>query len=185
MTALADRPLSGLTLRPLPDPEGSSIATGPYPASTGSLESKRHLTIDVGGAERWQRPALVQYVEAELNALLELSDGWDGRRAHAVTIPAIQATVHVLAVVTNETSAPPQLFPLPDGGIQVEWHVGGNSIEIEIDAEGEPHVLAQTSDGETIVEGVIALEQADARLLEARNFLQTLSARLAHVLTPA
>ena len=142
----------------------------------------RRLTIDLAGVERWQRPAFVQYIEAELNSLLELRDGWDGRRACAITLSATEATIRLLAALMDETAAPPQFFPLPDGGLQVEWHVGGNSIEVEVDAQGEPHLLARASDGTTIVEGVIALGEPNPQLLMARNFLQGLSARLAHEL---
>jgi hypothetical protein len=186
MTALADHPAaSGLTLRPLPEPGRSTIGIAPYLPLAGAAEPTRRLTIDLAGVERWQRPAFVQYIEAELNSLLELRAGWDGRRARAITLLATEATVRVLASLMNDTSAPPQLFPLPDGGLQVEWHVGGNSIEVETDASGEPHLLARASDGTMIAEGAIVLGEPDAQLLTTRNFLQGLSQRLAHVLTHA
>lgn len=186
MSAIADRPVgSGLTLRPLPEPRQSTIAIGPYLSTAAAEGLVRRVTIDLAGIERWQRPAFVQYIEAELNGLLDLRAGWDGRRAHAITIPATEATVRVLASLMDETSAPPQLFPLPDGGLQVEWHVGGNSVEVEIDASGEAHVLARTHDGATVADGVIALGEPDAQLLATRAFLQALSTRLAHVLAHA
>lgn len=126
------------------------------------------------------RPCSAHRTVARLNSLLDLRDGWDGHRAHAVTIPATEATVRVLASLMDETSAPPQLFPLPDGGLQIEWHVGGNSIEVEIDAGGEPCVLARTHDGATVADGVIALGEPDAQLLATRGFLRALSTRLEH-----
>lgn len=180
-SALADYPAaSSLTQRPLPEPERSTIAITPYLPADRASQPARRLTIDVSGVERWQRPAFVQYIESKLNELLKLRDGWDGRRARAVTVSAAEATVRLLAALMDESTAPAQFFPLPDGGLQVEWHVGGNSVEVEVDAQGEPHLLASTSDGTTIVEGVIALGEPDPRLLMARRFLQRLSAQLAH-----
>jgi hypothetical protein len=162
---------------------GSVVAAEHFfidPPDTGA----RRLTIDLPGTERWRRPPFVAYVEAGLNSLLELRDGWDGRRARAITIPAVQSTVQVLAALMNEASAPPQFFPLPDGGIQVEWHVGGNDIEVEIDSGGEAHVIAQTSDGADVTEGIATPDRPEV-LSSAREFLQLLSARLARVPTSA
>jgi len=181
MSALADRPALSLTQRPLPEPPRSTIAVAPYLPADSNSQPARRLTIDLAVVERWQRPALVQYIESKLNELLELRDGWDGRSARAVTVPVAEATVRLLAALMDESTAPPQFFPLPDGGLQVEWHVGGNSVEVEVDAQGEPHLLASTSDGTVIVEGVVALGEPDPRLLTARRFLQRLSARLARL----
>src|SRR5579875_3968160 len=114
MSALADRPAaSSLTLRPLPQPERSTIAVAPYLPADRASQPLRRLTLDVAGVERWQRPALVQYIESQLNDLLELRDGWDGRRARAITLAATEATVRLLAALMDESTAPPQFFPLP------------------------------------------------------------------------
>ncbi len=182
MTVLANGPVaSGLTMRPLPRPALSTVDAAErfFVSTRGQLI--RRLTIQVPGTEPWSRPWFVEYVEAELNELLGLGEGWDGRRAGPITDAAVQGTIDVLAALMNETSAPPQLFPLPDGGLQVEWHVGGNDIEVEIDAGGEAHVLAETADGATVAEGVVHRGEIDARLVAARDFLQRLSARLGRV----
>lgn len=179
MTALADRPsASGLTLQPQPGPDRSTIAIAPFASGAASERLDRYLTIDLAGVERWQQPAFVSYLETVLNDLLRLDDGWDGRRARAIRREAVESTVRVLSSLMTETSAPPQLFPLPDGGIQAEWHVGGSSIEAEIDGNGEAHVLALTADGATIAEGEVPIGEPDPQLLLARHFLQLLSARL-------
>lgn len=181
MSALADRPqASGLTLRPLPAPQLGSVVAAEHLFIDVPDAGARRLTIAVSGAERGVRPRFVEYVEAVLNNLLELRDGWDGRRARAITTPAVQVAVQLLATLMNDASAPPQFFPLPDGGIQVEWHVGGNHIEVEIDRDGEAHVLARASNGAYVTEGIVTQEAPEV-LSSARDFLQELSARLARV----
>jgi hypothetical protein len=181
VSALADRPMaSGLTLRPLPAPQLGSVSAAEHFFIDSPDTTARRLTIEVPGTERWLRPWFVEYVEAGLNGLLELRDGWDGRRARAITTAAAQSTVEVLAALMNDASAPPQLFPLPDGGIQAEWHVGGNHIEVEIDGDGEAHILAQDIDGAYVAEGIITPEHPEV-LMSAREFLQVLSARFARV----
>ncbi len=186
MSALADRSAAtGLTLAPTPKAGHATIATGACFPIAAPGQRARRMTISVAGVEGWQRPPLVQYIEAELNQLLELRAGWDGRRARPVTLAAVKSTVRVIDSLMNDGSAPPQLFPLPDGGVQIEWHVGGNSIEVEIDGGGEAHVLAQGSAGDIVAEGMIAPGEGGAQLLAARGFLQALSARLAHASTHA
>lgn len=174
MSALAERPTSGVTLQELPSPSESSAVA---PTSTSS--TPRRITLEVPGLDPWQRPDVVGYMEARLNELLALPPDWDGRRAVEVADSAVETTVNVLNAVMEPRSAPPQFFPLPDGGVQTEWHVGGNSIEIEIDASGEPHVLATTSTGETVAEGVLRPDPSDGALLATRAFLQTLTDCLA------
>jgi hypothetical protein len=84
------------------------------------------------------------------------------------------ATIQVLARLLDEESAAPQFFPLPDGGVQLEWLVAGNSVVIEIDARGEAYVLATTEKDSVVVEGVYGPEDLDlARHLQ--KFLNALS----------
>lgn len=78
------------------------------------------------------------------------------------------------------TSALPQLFPLSDGGIQAEWLVGGNSIEIEVSPYGEAFGLATTTEGDTVAEGPLDASHADTGD-QVRTFLAKLSARLSTV----
>jgi hypothetical protein len=141
----------------------------------------RSVTVDVPGLPRWNRPWFVQYVEAELNVLCALREGWDGHRAQPITINAIEGTVQVLGALMDQTSPPPQLFPLPDGGIQAEWHVAGNRIEIEIEGTGDAYLLADRSDGSTVAEGPATREDPEGAVAAARDFLRALAARLARV----
>jgi len=179
MTLLDDRPIaSGITRRPQPGP------TLPHRDASddfflGHPDSSRQVTLSVPGMPRGLRPWWVEYVEQELNKLLRLRSGWDGRRALPVERRAVEAMVGVLATLMDETSALPQLFPLVDGGLQAEWHVGGNDIEVEVDGAGHAHVLATTVGEETIAEGVLEPSHARQLLDASRSFLQQLSARIA------
>jgi hypothetical protein len=48
----------------------------------------------------------------------------------------------ILAELLTQDSSEPDLFPLPDGGIQAEWHAGGHDIEIEVRADGSGYATA-------------------------------------------
>ena len=174
MSALADPPATGLTLKPSAAPSPSAL-TGNQPGRA------RCVTIEVPGMPRWNRPWFVQYVEAELNALYALPERWDGHRAQPITVSAIEGAIQVLGALMDQTSPPPQLFPLPDGGIQAEWHVDGNQIEIEIEGTGDAYLLVDRADGSVVAEGAATRDDPDGAVAAAREFLRALASRLARV----
>lgn len=100
-----------------------------------------------------RRATLVEWAAQELTRLRKLSRGWDGDRANPITQEALYGAVWVLSALLDEHSRRPQIFPLPDGGIQVEWYAEGDEIEVEIDRTGEAHVLAESAEGTTLAEG--------------------------------
>lgn len=144
--------------------------------------ARRELMVYVQGARlpRW----FDDHLNVELNRLFALPAGWDGFSADEVTVEAVAETVAVLASIVNESTVAPQFFPLADGGIQIEWHVGGNDIEIEINGAGSVYVLATRSTGETVADAEIRTSGDDAIMRSISGFANELSARLglAHLL---
>ena len=177
---LAHHP-SGLTLRPRPDRRLSAVEDAERLFAGFANGPPERVTVNIADGDPWSRPWWVDYVEAEFNALLALPQGWDGRRAGPVAIGAVETAIEVLAVLMNETSAPPQLFPLPDGGLELGWWVGGDEIEVEIAADGDVQMLAETAAGQTVAEGAVTLGRADASLEAVRTLLGDMSARLTRV----
>ncbi len=165
------------TLRPIPRPRPPSLQTAEDFYSRGpSAVRPRQLTIDVIGSDGvLYRTWYSNYVEQELNRLLELPDGWDGRHAARTTFDAVQTTVDVLPAISDEQTLPPQFFPLPDGGIQVEWHVAGAAIEIEIDGGGEAYAVALNADKEILFEQEIGANETKG-LSVLRSLVSNLSA---------
>ncbi len=102
---------------------------------------------------RW----LVEHVKYKMNDLLSLGEGWDGHRGKAITQEAVQSVFQFVLAVCDELTFFPQFIPLPDGGIQIEWHTGGESIEIEIDGSGNAHVMILNSDREVTINEEVAL----------------------------
>lgn len=122
------------------------------------------------------------YLNVELNRLFVLPSGWDDYTADEVTIEAVRELVDVLFVAVSASTLPPQIFPLADGGLQAEWHVGGSDIEIEVNGVGSAYVLATRPTGETVADAEIGANADDPALRAVANFLNELSARpgLAH-----
>jgi hypothetical protein len=124
-----------------------------------------------------RRTWLAAHMEQEVNSLLLLPTGWDGYRAHPLTDEAVTSAVEILFALAGELSLPPQLFPLPDGGLQMEWHVG-QSVEIEIDAAGAAHVLVVDDSGEVTLNDDLAPGD-EALLARTRRVIDDLALRLA------
>ena len=122
------------------------------------------------------------HLNQALNRLFALPPSWDGSGSAEVTLEAIQGAALVLAQIVDENSPAPQFFPLRDGGIQVEWHIGGNGIEVEVDGSGEAYVFAGKASGEVVVDGEVAADEQSSLLRTLTTFLNELALRppLAH-----
>lgn len=128
------------------------------------------------GAPRHQE-SLAQHLESEINGLLQLKDGWDGERASEITMDAAKATIPLVWQAFSDIALLPLLFPLPDGGIQAEWHAGQESVEIEVDEIGDAHLLITDETGAIVVNR--ALPGADSLgISQARTAVDKLSARV-------
>jgi hypothetical protein len=68
-----------------------------------------------------------------------------------ITDDSCETAVRLL--VSLAIPAPPtaQIVPLADGGVQLEWHAGGNDIEIEVDPIGEVHAFISMCDGSVLL----------------------------------
>jgi hypothetical protein len=125
------------------------------------------------GPARW----LAEYLENSLNELLDLPEGWDGEGAEPVALEAATGAVEVMAALIGEAMVAPFVFPLPDGGLQLEWHAGEESIEIEIDKDGCVHVLETDRSG-TIVFNEELAERYPPFLSGARRTVESISRRI-------
>jgi len=120
---------------------------------------------------------LAAYVESEINRLLSLDKKWDGHRARPVTDEAAGSTISIIFRLCDEISLPPQFFPLPDGGVQIEWHVDGASVEIEVDPMGAAHSLATDSSGSVLIDQ--EMDSPDlATMAAVRDAVRRLSLRV-------
>lgn len=92
------------------------------------------------------------------DSFLDLAWRWTGA---ALTTPArtrnrateLLASLWAQSQVTGarEVVLAPQAFPLPNGGLQLEWHGGEDHIELAIDWDGEVELFAESAGGESRV----------------------------------
>lgn len=178
MTQLLDPPVTqGSTLYPRTTLVSPSVRAAEDFYMRGSKEPARQIKIRVTGPDGSLRNTwLAEQMEEHLNSLLRLTPGWDGRRARPLTAEAVGSAVGLLFAVASDFSLPPQLFPLPDGGIQMEWHAG-QSVEIEVDAAGDAHVLI-TDEKDQIVTNTELVPGDDDLLTWTRQVIENLSIAL-------
>ncbi|GGO47557.1 hypothetical protein [Streptomyces lasiicapitis] len=167
--------VTGLTTR------GSSPSSLPDESLTsrsgGSLKVGPPITVAVQG-EGAEVPDLSEVVE-KINKLLALPAGWDSYRAKQISPEAVVSMLRILISLMDRSSLQPQLFPLPDGGLQAEWHVGGSSIEIEVTGDGQSGCAL--ADGEEEVEVEFSFPSVRDQLLDFRRILSRFSAQVTRV----
>ena len=179
MTLMLDQPVSvGATLYP----RGSATDPDRQAAEDfyqrGAAPTARAVAIQVVGPDgSLRRDWLASYMEDKINELLSLPAGWDGEMADQISLAAVGTVVALIGRLSTDLVVPPFVFPLPDGGLQIEWHAGRLAVEIEVDGEGEAHLLAINQDGVVDVNDELALDD-DAGLAAARRAVERLSARL-------
>ncbi len=83
---------------------------------------------------------LIRLLE-QLSRLLALDANWDDRSAEPLDDDIVAQALPWLADLVILTDAPVELFPLPDGGLQAEWHFPEGDLEVQFDGDGDALVL--------------------------------------------
>ena len=79
------------------------------------------------GVDLWLRSA-----QKKLTALTRLRADWDGYGSPPVQTGAIARAADLLAVLAKLDLPNPELFPVPGGGLQLEFRQDNRELEIEI-----------------------------------------------------
>jgi hypothetical protein len=92
----------------------------------------------------WVVPAVV-----ELFMLQRLPDNWDSYGGVGLKTRHRDAALRFLGLVMSDDVSMPDIVPLADGGVQLEWRPGGVEIDFISDDELTEPTLFITRDGET------------------------------------
>lgn len=71
------------------------------------------------------------------NHLTALPAGWDGYGGRPVSFSCAVFAANVIEQLCDPELLPPQIVPGSDGTLQLEWHVAGVDVEIDILAPNE------------------------------------------------
>lgn len=81
------------------------------------------------GLPQWASPVL-QSISERWGA----KPGWDSYRALPTNPQLVAKLLNILSDLMRGDFSPPQITPLADGGVQAEWHHGGQDLEIVVPA---------------------------------------------------
>lgn len=85
------------------------------------------------GPPDWITPAL-----RSLSERWATEPGWDSYQGKPTRIETVVRLLNYLFEVMPDRSSPPTFTPLPDGGMQAEWHRQRQDLEIVVPAEEPP-----------------------------------------------
>src|SRR6266511_1822635 len=77
-----------------------------------------------------------EQLEARFAELAELREGWDGYGAQPIDRHALVLAERVVRDTLKAGLPTPELFSVPDGGVQLEWGAGSMELELEIEPGG-------------------------------------------------
>jgi hypothetical protein len=143
---------------------------GTFIPSTGQATQSRRVSIVVHGRDA-STIGLAAVVERWLNELLAMKPGWDSGRGAELAEDAVKAAVPMMFGILRDRVLAPQVFLLSDGGLQLEWHVDGNSIELEVEPDGSAFATAESREGILLEEDV-----NDLTVAKLREFLLQIAA---------
>jgi hypothetical protein len=105
------------------------------------LEMQVPLSI---ASSHWFVPTIEQF-----ESVLALRPGWDSYNARSVDRGSAAETVKLLSETISREAEAPWVVPLPDGGVQLEWHRGQLDVEVTLSpTEGRTLYLEDLRSGE-------------------------------------
>ena len=107
--------------------------------SISTLAARQTKVRVTNPRSRW-----VKELEDRFNTLTSLRRGWDGYAGLPVSFSCAQFAANIIERLYTAALPAPQLVPMPDGTLRLEWHMNKYDLEIEVLAPYE--VLANRSD---------------------------------------
>ena len=98
----------------------------------------------------------IQDLKERFNELTSLPRGWDGYDGRPVAFDCAQFAAHLIESLFLRTVRAPQLVPGADGTLQIEWHMNG--FDVEIDVLAPYSIVATRFDHVTDVEEEIEIQ---------------------------
>ena len=121
------------------------------------------------------RTSRMDHLSAELDDLKELEEDWDSYGARRITYQAIERASQVIGIansdlgpVLGDDALPSAAFPVPTGGVALEWSRPNGLVSVVVGPEGELGYLLKTvRDGRSVYEERHGLSVGDLMVLIA------------------
>jgi hypothetical protein len=100
------------------------------------------VTAVAAASSSWLRRA-----QQKLKELSELTENWDSYGSRPIQQKASETAAELLTETANFGLPEPQIFPVPGGGLQLEWESAKRELELEILPDGEIEYLIVDREG--------------------------------------
>jgi hypothetical protein len=107
------------------------------PAAAGAGKA----SMDASERARWRRDAL-----EKLRRLAALEPNWDSYGACPISGAVVMVVEDLLDVVALPKAPEPAVVPTPEGGVQLEWHIRGLDLEVEVAPSATGTLLVSLDD---------------------------------------
>lgn len=98
-------------------------------ATLGPVEPHRRIVLEVESRAHLQR---VRPVVESCLALLDLRPGWDSYGAKSLDLDLVESGLALIVALLKQPNPAPTVVPTSGGSIQLEWHLPGKDLEIEV-----------------------------------------------------
>ena len=106
-----------------------------------------------------------EQVRPKINELIALAYGWDSYNALPVQDDVVECVYALLEMLGSYTQIKPDIVPLRNGGLQLEWFVGDHELEVSIEPGDRICVYyEQNEDQETAQEFILDSPQDDEQI---------------------
>jgi hypothetical protein len=92
--------------------------------------------------------AWLRAAQHKISELAQLADNWDSYGSRPIQPKAIEQTSEALRHLSAINLPLPQIFPVPGGGLQIEFEYNGRELEIEFLPDGSIGYLLVAQNGE-------------------------------------
>jgi hypothetical protein len=101
-------------------------------------------------------------VAESLQALRGFKANWNGYGAAPLDPNNLDAAQRFIESLRDDAVLTPKVVPMTHGRVQLEWHRGNRSLELEFEHPTTVHYLQWDSDHGIETEDIVSLDQTDA-----------------------
>ncbi|MBL4865287.1 MAG: hypothetical protein JKY67_02800 [Pseudomonadales bacterium] len=91
-------------------------------------------------------PKVIRQIREKISDLSSLAENWDGYNAKKISQPAFYGALDFAIEMILSDTPMPDIFPVPNGNIQMEWSCYGIDLEVEIKSQSTCIVLFEDLD---------------------------------------
>lgn len=125
------------------------------------MSPRKSANLDVDSEACPTGSAFTAGTISEIDELRQLDVNWDGYGAAPIDESIIEAARQFVGSLPPDLVVPPQVVPMTRGRLQLEWHRGSRSLELEFESADEIHYLKWDSETREQEEEIISISERD------------------------